>query len=218
MLLHIARAYDVALNRQPLLVKAITTGFINFSADVCIQKISAPDQPWNAKRSLLQGCIYGACWSGPFMHVVTTAWGRILPSTTLPSLAFKSAVDVCTSLPVNICGILSVQAYCRGVEPLGALQQNLWSSWTASLAFWPAANMIVYRLPVIYRVLGLNTCSFIYLCGMISFLGSNPQKDTQNVEGAHVKDANQDLASVLNKYVYAASDMLRVCLQVPNTE
>ena len=97
------RRYDAALHRRPLLVKAVTSGAINSTADATIQLWQG--QPWDAKRTAIYGGVYGAMWYGPFMHGVTTTWGRVLPSTTLPSLAFKSGVDVCTSLAINLaCG------------------------------------------------------------------------------------------------------------------
>ena len=70
-------------------------------------------QPWDAKRTAIYGGVYGAMWYGPFMHGVTTMWGRLLPSTTLASLAFKSGVDVCTSLAINLgCGKQPRAAVC----------------------------------------------------------------------------------------------------------
>merc|ERR1719171_2460416 len=116
-------AYDRALKRQPLVVKAVTSGLINFCADATLQKIrshqSGDDQPWDIRRSMIFGFSYGLCWYGPFMHKVTTTWGRVLPSTSFGSLAFKAVVDVSTSFPINLCAVIGLQAYFRGDEPRG---------------------------------------------------------------------------------------------------
>lgn len=170
----LAMTYDGALRRRPLTVKALTSGLINAAADACMQTgTRKADTPHDMRRTLLYGGLYGAVWYGPFMHAVTTTWGRILPSTTIPSLAFKAVVDVCTSFPINLVGVISLQAYCRGADPWHTVRENHLNSWTTGMLFWPAANMIVYRLEPIYRVLCLNTCSFFWNCGMICFFCSS---------------------------------------------
>ena len=166
-----ALAYDRALKRRPLPVKAATSGVLNCCADATLQTIqsyqSGQAAPWDAKRTLTFGTAYGLLWYGPFMHVVTTTWGRILPSTSLGSLAFKSAVDVCTSFPVNLCAVIGLQAAIRGDPPREAVRENLFASWCAGAAFWPGGNMVVYSLPVHYRVATLNLFSYSWNCFML---------------------------------------------------
>lgn len=152
--------YDRALNANPLRVKCITSACINFSADT-IGQLATSDH-WDPKRSLIYGIVYGGAWYAPFMHIVTTTWGRILPSTAISSLAFKSAVDVSTSFAINLCGVISLQAWYRGDDPIASVKRNLWDAWTLGCCFHPIANMVVYSCPVIYRVLCLNTFSFMW--------------------------------------------------------
>ena len=97
--------YDAALHHYTIPVKCATSGCVNFAADACFQ-LGTLDH-WDPARSAAVGVFYGACWYAPFMHVVTTTWGRVLPSTAVPSLMLKSGVDVSTSFVVNLCGAAS---------------------------------------------------------------------------------------------------------------
>lgn len=174
MALHrFAMAYDSVLRRRPITVKALTSGVINATADFAIQSATRPEgQPIDLRRTAMYGGIYGMCWYGPFMHTVTTTWGRVMPSTSVPSLAFKTAVDMCTSLPFNLACVIGLQAYIRGEDPVDTVRRNHWSSWTTAMMVWPPAIMMVYRVEPVYRVLCLNSCSFFWNCGMITFFCS----------------------------------------------
>lgn len=160
-----AQRYDAALNKHTIPVKMATSGCINFCADTAMQCATLDE--WDPKRSACYGFFYGACWYAPFMHAVTTTWGRVLPSTAIPSLMFKSAVDVSTSFAVNLCFVIGGQAYMRGEEPTTAVKNGLWDAWTLGCCYHPAANMVVYSMPVIYRVLTLNGFSFVWNCFLI---------------------------------------------------
>ena len=68
----------------------------------------------------------------------------------------------CRDRPCNLCMVRAYRGYIfagRGVSDL-AVRSNLWASWCAGACFWPAANMVVYRLPVLYRVFCLNIFSY----------------------------------------------------------
>ena len=164
LFVRLATRYDESLRARPLATKAITSGVLNCCADATLQHIGNLQRtaageavvPWNPGRTFVFGVGYGLCWYGPFMHMVTTTWGRVLPSTALPSLFFKSVVDVCTSFPINLCAVISLQATIRGENPKENVQKSLWASWCAGACFWPTANMVVYSLPVRYRVFCLN--------------------------------------------------------------
>jgi hypothetical protein len=168
MITRLALRYDAALKSRPLVVKAVSSGLLNSACDGTLQNLQnvqrkakgEPTQKWNPVRTAIFGASYGLCWYGPFMHVVTTTWGRVLPSTSVGSLAFKAVVDVCTSFPVNLCMVIGLQARIRGDDAQAAVRSNLWASWCAGACFWPAANMVVYRLPVLYRVFCLNIFSY----------------------------------------------------------
>ena len=60
-MLRLVHAYDSALRRRPLLVKALTSGAINATADVCIQRMTTPESPWDRRRTLVYGGVYGLC-------------------------------------------------------------------------------------------------------------------------------------------------------------
>ena len=152
--------YDALLHEYGLPVKMATSAIVNFSADTVFQ--CATRDSWDPRRSAAVGFFYGCCWYAPFMHTVTTTWGRVLPSTAPTSLAFKSAVDVSTSFVVNLCFVIGGQAYLRGDDPAETVRENLFDAWTFGCCFHPFSNMVVYSVPVIYRVLTLNGFSFIW--------------------------------------------------------
>ena len=58
----------------------------------------------------------------------TVPRGRLLPGTTVLSLAFKSTVDMCTVIPTHLAAVISVQAATRGKEPLPAVRDNLYKA------------------------------------------------------------------------------------------
>ena len=161
--------YDVALQANPLRVKMISSACINAAADFVIQMSdSSPEKKgWNPAKTAIYGIGYGAFWYAPIMHVVTTTWGRLLPSTTVLSLAFKSSVDMCTVIPVHLAAVISVQAVTKGKEPLPAVRENLYKAWSNALIVWPPVLMGVYRIPVAYRVLCMNFVSFNWNCFLI---------------------------------------------------
>ena len=165
----VSSRYDAALQANPLRVKMISSAFINSLADFVIQMSdTAPGkQGWDVKKTAIYGIGYGAIWYAPIMHVVTTTWGRLLPGTTVLSLAFKSTVDMCTVIPTHLAAVISVQAATRGKEPLPAVRDNLYKAWTNALIVWPPVLMGVYRIPVAYRVLCMNFVSFNWNCFLI---------------------------------------------------
>ena len=198
LFVRLATRYDESLRARPLATKAITSGVLNCCADATLQHIGNRQRaavgdtvvPWNPVRTFAFGIGYGLCWYGPFMHKVTTTWGRVLPSTALPSLFFKSIVDVCTSFPINLCAVISLQAIIRGENPKENVQRSLWASWCAGACFWPTANMVVYSLPVRYRVFCLNLFSYSWNCFMLwaAFDARNAASDSLRTRGNFIEE------------------------------
>ncbi len=155
--------YHALLHDKPILVKSVTTGCIIGLSDVAVQH--AQTQQIDLRRTAIIGIGYGACWFGPVMHCITTAWSRLLPSTLLFG-AFKTAVDMVTSFPINLAINLSVQAVARegmSANVLQSVQNNLWPSWTAGLCVWPPYTMLMHTLiPLHYRVLWMNVGSLFW--------------------------------------------------------
>ena len=65
-------------------------------------------------------------------------------------------------LAINLCGVISLQAWYRGNNPIATVKKILWDAWTLGCCIHPASNMVVYACLVIYRVLCLNTFSFMW--------------------------------------------------------
>ena len=165
----LARAYDAQLHRTPLRVKMATSGMIVSGADVTAQLLTRKDRkdgkydPW---RTLLIGVGYGALWFAPCLHVITARmWPALLPSRKPAALLFKTAVDLSTSFPLNVCVITGLSSLAREEEeaPLESIRRNLWPTLKVGWAFWGPVNMAMYGVvPMHYRVLFLNTFSYVW--------------------------------------------------------
>ena len=166
----LARAYDAQLQRTPLRVKMCTSGVIVSSADVTAQLLTRKEgkkyefDPW---RTLLIGVGYGALWFAPCLHVITARmWPALLPSRKPAALLFKTAVDLSTSFPLNVCVITGLSSHARGeeIDPLESIRRNLWPTLKVGWAFWGPVNVAMYGLvPMHYRVLFLNVFSSSFL-------------------------------------------------------
>lgn len=159
--------YDAALQARPLRTKMISSGIINAAADTVVQCSDGQSSGWSMQRTAVYGIGYGAIWFAPIMHAVTTTWGRIMPATTFASLAFKTAVDMCTVIPLHLGVVIAVQATNRGEEPKQAVRDNLHEAWKNAFLVWPPVLIGIYQIPVAYRVLCMNFVSFNWNCFLI---------------------------------------------------
>ena len=147
----------------------VTSGFVVGASDVCIQ-LSTHDHEYDLRRTLLVGGGYGFFWFAPVIHLVTTTWARVLPSTSFGALTFKTIFDMTTSFPINVSVMLGMNALARQpeVNPLDSIYDNFWPSYTKGWMVWPFVGFTMYRyIPLSYRVLYVNTVSFFwngYLC------------------------------------------------------
>ena len=164
---NLAARYHTMLHRHPLPVKMATSGLIVGMADTAVQ-MGTCSAEIDIRRSLLFGIGYGSLTFAPALHMVTTTWQRILPSTAITALVTKSTVDMLTSFPFNISVAIVFQANLRGSqsqpswkESYEAVQSNLWPSLLAGWAFWGPYSVVNYGfIPLHYRVLCLNIGSF----------------------------------------------------------
>ena len=162
----LARGYDAQLQRSPLKVKMVTSGIIVSASDMTAQMLTREaGENWDPVRTLVVGVGYGFLWFAPLLHVVTARmWPRLMPSKSPPALMFKTAVDLTTSFPLNVCVITSLNSYTRREENiLDGIKRNLWPTWRLGVLYWGPLNLCMYGLvPMHYRVLFLNTFSYIW--------------------------------------------------------
>ncbi|CAE8686654.1 unnamed protein product [Polarella glacialis] len=163
-------AYDRALNRRPLLVKMVTSGAIVSGSDITVQAFAGGK--YDPVRSAIVGIGYGGLYLAPVLHCVTSTWARLLPSTGILSVGFKTLVDSITAAPVNLCAMLGFQVL-AGKQELSydviasdvpqAVSEKLWPSLLASWMVWPPFIVVNYKfVPLPYRVLFLNCVSFVW--------------------------------------------------------
>ena len=141
---------------------AVQTSVIQQQKRATKDSVTKDIPSYSLKRSLMIGIGYGSLWFAPILHVVTTTWARILPSTSLPALGFKALIDMTTSFPINISFMMGLQSYVRDPEAdiIDSVRRNFWPSYTAGLILWPGATMLNYGIvPLRFRVLFLNTLS-----------------------------------------------------------
>lgn len=175
MLRLIATRYDKLIRAHPIRTKMASSGLINAAADAVGQL--ATGLPLDPTRSLLYGLAYGTLWYAPVMHQVTTGWSRILPSTGLPTIIFKSLVDASTTLVLNLSLVIGFQGWYRGQDPLACVRRDLWDSWCLALGFHPGLNVLVYSMPGLYRVLTLNVGQFVWNGWLITRCASRDAKE-----------------------------------------
>ena len=168
----VARAYDGALARRPVVVKGLSSCAIVGAADAMTQ-LWGP-HPYDATRTAIVGVGYGGLWFAPVMHAVTVKlWGRYVPSTAFGPVLFKTAVDMAVFFPVNMAANIAFQALSRDREradPREAVARNLAPAVSAGWAGWPLITFAIYSgaVPQRYRVLAMNACSFAWNGYMVS--------------------------------------------------
>lgn len=166
------RAYDTALARHPIVVKCSSSGAIVSAADATTQLWSTNGKPYDGARTAIIGC-YGAFWFAPVMHGVTVRlWGAYAPSTAPLAVAGKTLVDMAVFFPINISAMLGFQSLSRdrSADAAAAVRANLWPSLRAGWCVWPPITFAIYSgaVPLGYRVLAMNVCSFAWNGYMVS--------------------------------------------------
>lgn len=163
---YVGRAYDGALARRPLIVKCASSCAIVGAADATTQ-VATSQRPYDPARTAVMGVGYGACWFAPVMHGVTVKlWGRLVPSTALGPVLFKTVVDMAVFFPINMAANVAFQARARdaAADVPAAVARNLWPAVSAGWTTWPPITFAIYSgyVPTPYRVLAMNTCSFAW--------------------------------------------------------
>jgi hypothetical protein len=114
--------YDGHLMARPLTVKMLTSGLIVGSSDTTAQYLrwhkghytgKTAVWEWNVARSITVGGVYGACIFAPILHHVFLFWNRVMPSKHLVAVAFRTAVDMVTSFPINLSCMIATQTMVR---------------------------------------------------------------------------------------------------------
>ena len=193
----LAAGYDRHLTQRPLLVKSLSSGTIVCAADATTQAMGR--EPFDTRRTAIIGVGYGACWFAPVMHAVTTGWARYVPSTSFGPLVFKVSVDMLVAFPINISAMIALQAVSRAEDAasadcVAAVRSNLWPSLCAGWSVWPLITFAIYSgaVPLSYRVLAMNTCSFAWNSFMVSRFtcaDTPPPEGAPNALAATVHDS-----------------------------
>ena len=137
-----------------------TSGIIVSCSDATAQMLTRKEREydWHTLHRISLGLVCP-------LHLVTARiWPKLLPSRKPQALVFKTAVDLVTSFPLNVCVITSINAHARGEHgPLESIRTNLWPTLKVGWLFWGPVNFAMYGVvPVHYRVLFLNTFSYIW--------------------------------------------------------
>lgn len=187
----LARVYDRQLRARPLPVKMATSGVIVCAADSSMQLFSGGGaEGYSARRTLIVGVGYGALWFAPVLHFITTGWARVLPSQALPALLLKTAVDMSTAFPVNVCASIGALALARREPDVAAcVRESVVPTVLDGWKFWPGYTMAMYGLvPLPYRVAFLNFGSFFWN----SWLIFRFEREQRGRSGGKGKDYGED--------------------------
>uniref|UniRef100_A0A6S8BPT0 Protein Mpv17 n=1 Tax=Aplanochytrium stocchinoi TaxID=215587 RepID=A0A6S8BPT0_9STRA len=146
---------------------------------------------YNPYQTFAAGICYGALFFTPLMHNVFAFWTRFLPSNSMHAVVFKTGIDCVTSFPVNVSALIAFQTLARKESSStnlqkfqsiqNSLQLNLWPTLIMGWKIWPAVTVLNYKfVPVIYRVLLLNSVSYCWNVALIFY--TIPSKSSQRVQ------------------------------------
>lgn len=170
--------YNVALRKQPLATKAITSGCIAALSDVIAQRLAgSPRHNW---LRTLQLALFGLVWSGPSAHFWQKLLERIFQGKNSAEIVLKKVmIDQLTYGPV--CNVLLMSYLTCVVQ--GCSVQDLKHKLVRDFArvqsqgwkLWPAAGLVNYRyVPLNYRVLFVNLVALCWSSFLILQSKRNP--------------------------------------------
>ncbi|KAL6046324.1 Mpv17 / PMP22 [Balamuthia mandrillaris] len=169
--------YQQALNRRPVLTKALTSALINSTGNLFAQKL-VERQPLDLKR-LLRFTVLGFVLS-PFSHywfwlVEQINWQpfgkwKTLAKVAVDQLVFGPIINV---LFYTFLGVLEGKGPRANVSNT---RQNLWPTLRTSWKVWPFASLVnFYFVPPHLRVLFSNMVGFFWVI-CLTILSKRNQK------------------------------------------
>lgn len=157
--------YNVLLEEQPLLTKALTS-LVGFSAgDYLAQKFVEKGSAYDIKRTLRMGS-FGALVHGPTGHWFYGMLDGMIPGATATAVASKVAIDQVLWNPCFGIMFFSYLGLTEGKSPeqiVTKIKTSLKTAVTGSWAVWVPAHTINFRfVPPAQRLLYINSIQIGY--------------------------------------------------------
>mmetsp|Transcript_28796 Transcript_28796/g.37829 ORF Transcript_28796/g.37829 Transcript_28796/m.37829 type:complete len:296 (-) Transcript_28796:284-1171(-) len=169
------KRYIQLLEEHPYKTKMITSGIISGMGDVASQALTAGSlEAFTLAFSLERLVKYagvGALVTAPILHHWYLFLGRHFPSTELPSVLQRLAMDQFAATPFLIVGFFGIFLCLDGKpqELQDKLKQDFWTTIRSNWMLWIPANLINFRfVPLNLQVLYSNSVGLfwnIYLSG-----------------------------------------------------
>ena len=171
-------AYNAALEKDPILVKGLTSAIGFFLGDVLAQLFIEKDNVYNVWRTLRMASF------GFLIHGTTSHWfyGKLdgkIPGTDALSVASKVGIDQVLWNPIFGCMFFSYIGFTSGDGPVAVankIKSDLKTSVVGSWSVWPIAHAINFKfIPNSQRVLYINTIQVGYNC-FLSLLSNRAEE------------------------------------------
>jgi len=216
--------YRAALQRQPLLTKALTSASLMTVSDTLCQGLE-----YSSRHQTREGCAHdpsrkppsydwgrssrmaalGFFYIGPISHCwynVLERWVRMQHPVT--GIGCKLVLDAFLFSPVAVGGYLACRSKLEGQDALGVIaswRSTWWPALLASWSFWPAANLVSFSVvPMQFRVLYNSTLSVVWNAVLYHLTTKEP--------GAAHKHARQLGASLQQRGHEAGQRLLHLAL------
>jgi hypothetical protein len=177
--------YSAALEKNPILVKVLSSGFLGGLGDIICQKVSGTKIDDIDYRRILVFVTVCALYIAPVIHY----WFNWLGSIPMPAGASETAKALYMMVLDQIIGATAVtfgffyafeladslvplKGRTVPASPLGilrngtqAVRESMWKTLVANYYCWPAINFLNFRfVPLAYRVLVSNLAATLWNC------------------------------------------------------
>mmetsp|Transcript_13108 Transcript_13108/g.25728 ORF Transcript_13108/g.25728 Transcript_13108/m.25728 type:complete len:188 (+) Transcript_13108:71-634(+) len=139
------------------------------------------DGAWDAGRSVRLG-LTGLMVTGPFAHMLFRGLESIAPGTSTTAVVKKVCLNA-AFMPCMIGATMSTAWLLEGRRPQEVaklLRKELITVCYTGLAFWPAANIVVYKtVPVAFRPVvssGFGGLWGVFMATKVARASANPSK------------------------------------------
>lgn len=176
--------YSKSLERNPIIMKSCTAGFIFALSDLLAQKIEPPKDGGEKKSldlsritgSLLVGLLY----FGPAAHYWYEIIFQLLPGSGLGSTLQKAFWGQVIFGPSFTCIFFATSLLQTGTFSLAnwwrKIRNDLPGAWLAGIGYWPIVDLISYSvIPVKWIPLFINLCSLVWTV-YLSMVSNKPSK------------------------------------------
>jgi protein Mpv17 len=186
--------YDAAVQKSPLLIKGLTSGFLACIADIVCQFAFPPkdkvSNPMDWKQQLnnydfmrtIKFTIIGAVYTAPSLHYWYGGLGRLFPGNGFSSVSYRLVLDQTVFAPTFLSIFFAGLWFLDGETPtqvFDKLQKTLVPTLITNYSVWVPAQLINFCfVPAHLQVLYANAIGFFWNI-YLSYAGNQAQAQQQ---------------------------------------